>query len=145
MSRLAEHRTRRPRQGEGHRAARLRGLQSSPDLGIAFRRPEAHDDIFGPKNRIEPGLHQQGEIERRKRALADDHRMHEFHRDVLRIGSVWAAPKGEQAPAAQKALRHLAAGFGQTASFARKRSSRRSRCAAATALRSVPRVSTSFP
>ena len=50
--------TRRPRQSEGHGAMFLRGLQSRPDLAIPFRRPEAHDDIVGPHNRVEPGLHQ---------------------------------------------------------------------------------------
>jgi hypothetical protein len=43
-----------------------------------------------------------------------------FHGDVLCVGSVWALPKGKQATATQKALRHLTAGFGEAANFGGK-------------------------
>ncbi len=61
-----------------------------------------------------------GKIERRKSALAHDHGMHEFDRDVLRIGGAGAAPEGKQAAAAQEALRHFLRNSGQPGRFARK-------------------------
>ena len=95
-------------------------LQRGPDFGIAFGRTESHHDVFGMKNGFEPGTKQNRQIQRGQRALADDHGMNEFHRDVLRIGGVRAAPEGQQPSAAQKSFRHLAAGFSQARRLARE-------------------------
>ena len=105
---------------ERHGILQVRQLQRGPDFGIAFGRTESHDDIFGMKNGFEPGTEQDRQIQRGKRALADDYGMNEFHGDVLRIGGVRPAPEGEQPPSAQKSFRHLAAGFSQARRLARE-------------------------
>ncbi len=110
-----------PGKREGHGVARVRCLQRGPDFGIAFGRPKSHHDVFGPKDGFEPGPKENGKIQRRQRALAHNDRMNEFHRDMLRVGGVGSASKGQQPAAAQKAFRHLAAGFGQARRFAREK------------------------
>ena len=74
---------------------------------IALGRPEAHHHVFGRKMASSHGRKSMRKIERRQRALPDDHRMHEFHRDVLRVGGIRTSPKRQQPPAAQKPVRHL--------------------------------------
>ena len=56
-------------------------------------------------------------IERGQSAFADDHRMHEFNGDVLRVRGVRTTPKSEQPAATKKAFRHFAASFGQAQRF----------------------------
>ena len=106
-------------QSERHRILQVRLLQRGPDFRIAFGRTESHDDIFGTEYGFHPGTEQNGEIQRGKRALAHDHGMNEFHRDVLRIGGIGSAPEGQQTSSAQKAFRHLAAGLRQARRLAR--------------------------
>ncbi len=77
-------------------------LQRGPDFRIAFRRAESHDDIFGLKYGFEPGTEQNREIESRQRALAHDHGMNKFHRDVLGIGGVGPRPKASRRPPRRK-------------------------------------------
>src|SRR5208282_6635948 len=60
------------------------------------------------------------QIERGKGALSDDDGMHELDRDMLRVSRVRAAAEGQQASAAQEALRHLAAGVCEIQRFARE-------------------------
>ena len=56
------------------------------------------------------GRESNGQIERGQRALADDYRMNEFDRDVLRIGRIGPSSERKQAAALEKALGHVAAG-----------------------------------
>ena len=113
-------RTLHARESERHRILQVGQLQRGPDFRIAFGRTESHHDIFGMKYGLEPGTEQNRQIQCRKRALADDYGMNEFHRNVLRVGGIGPAPEGKQAPSAQKAFRHFAAGFGQARRLARE-------------------------
>ena len=61
------------------------------------------------------------QIERGQGALADDHGMNKFHRDVLRVGGIGSAAEGQQAPSAQKPLGHFTAGSGQPRRLAVKK------------------------
>ena len=63
----------------------------------------------------------------REGALADDHGMDKLDRDMLRIGGIRAAAKGEQTAAAKEAVRHFAAGLGKARSLAGKEMTRESR------------------
>ena len=101
-------------------SCRWANLQRRPDLRIAFGRTESHHDVFGMKDGFEPGTEQDRQIQSGQGALAHDHGMNEFHRDVLGIGGVRPAPEGQQAPTAQKSFRHLAAGLGQPRRLARE-------------------------
>src|SRR5471032_3319672 len=83
---------------ESHGAPQVRGSERVRDFRIAFGRSESHDDVLRLKNRVHPGTKEKGEIERGQCAFADDNRMDEFDRDVLRIGSVRASPKCQQPP-----------------------------------------------
>ena len=127
-------------QSEGHRILQVRLLQRGPDFGIAFGRTKSHDDVFGMEDGFQPRTKENGEIERGKRAFADDYGMNEFHRDVLRIGGVGSAPEGQQTAAAQKAFGHFAAGFRQARGFAREEAARTADCVRAAALRPGSRV-----
>ena len=64
----------------------MRGLERGPYLEVAVGRAEAHDDVFRPADRVEPWLHESGQIEGRKGALANDDGMDEFDGDVLGVG-----------------------------------------------------------
>ena len=99
----------------------VRPVKCRPDFGVAFRRAESHDDVFGMKNGFQPGPEQDRKIERGQRALAHDDGMNKFHRNVLRVGGIRPAPEGEQAASCEKAFRHLAAGFGQARRLAREK------------------------
>ena len=66
---------------------------------------------------MEPWLKGERKVERGKSALSDDDRMHEFHRDVLRVRRVRPAPEGQQAAAAEKTLGHFTARFRHAARF----------------------------
>ena len=101
------------RQGKGHRILQMGLLQCRPDFGIAFGRTESHDHVFGAKNRLHPRTKKDGEIKRGKGALAHNYGMDEFHRNVLRVGGVGSASKGQQTATVKKSFRHLAAGNGQ--------------------------------
>src|SRR5262249_355272 len=92
--------------GEGKRqgAARLRRSQGSPDLAIAIGRTKAHHHILLAQDRLHPTVKAGREIKRRKRPLTHDYGMHKLNRDVLRIGSVGAAPESQQPPALEEAL-----------------------------------------
>src|SRR5580693_1206303 len=68
-------------------------------------------------NDIEPRLHERREIKSRKSSFANDDRMNEFDGDVLGIGRVRAASKGQETSATQKTLRHLAAGYRERSSL----------------------------
>ena len=107
----------RSRQCQRQCAGSPRLPQRRRHLRVALGRAEPHHDIFGAQYRFEPRTEQRRDVERRQRALADDHRMHEFHRHVLRIGRVRTLPEGQQTPARQEALRHDAADFGQPLRF----------------------------
>ena len=50
-------------------------------------------------NGVQPGAKSGGEIESRQGALADDHRVNEFHRDVLRVGRQGTASERQQTAA----------------------------------------------
>ena len=105
---------------EGQGSSRLRKVESGADLIVSFRRTESHHDIFGMKNRFQPGPEEHGKIECRKCALADDHWMNKFHGDMLGIGGVGTAPEGKQTSSVEKALGHRLAGFRQAGRFAGK-------------------------
>lgn len=105
-------------EGEGHGAALPRPCECGLNFGIAFGRAESHHHVAGAKDRFEPGAKRARQIERGKRTLADDDRVHELYRDVLRIGRVRTAAEGEQAAAAQESLRHFTACRGQPIRFA---------------------------
>jgi hypothetical protein len=90
-------------------------------FGVAFRRSESHYDVAGGDNCLEPWLEKDGEIKRGQRAFANDYRMDEFDRNVLRVSGVGAASKSEQAAAAQESLGHFTASFREAVSFARKK------------------------
>ena len=79
---------------------------------------DPHDHIVGAENAAQPGTIDEGKIEGGQGSLADNHGMHKLNGNVLGIGRVGAAAEGEQASAAQKTLRHLAAGLGQPRSLA---------------------------
>ena len=99
------------RERERHRARGSGVSERGPDLEVAFRRAESHHDVV--RRRRAASSHARKSIDRSsagQRPLADDHGMHELHRDVLRVGRVRTAAEGQQAAAAQEALRHLAAG-----------------------------------
>ena len=110
-----------PGKREGHaHCVRAANFRAARNLGIALRRSEAHHDIFGLQKCFQPRTEEQGKIERGQRALSDDYGMHKFDRDMLRIGGVGAAAKGQQAAALEKALGHVAAGFRQPDGLARE-------------------------
>src|ERR1700722_12269179 len=73
-------------QREGHRSACMSGLQSRPYLRIAFRRTEAHPNIFRTKNDLQPRANERRKVERRESPFADDDRVHEFNGNMLGIG-----------------------------------------------------------
>ncbi len=75
----------RPGKSECHGSAFLSRFEDGPNFEIAFGRTEAHHDVFGTKNGIEPGAKHRGQIEGGQRALANDDGMNEFDGDVLRI------------------------------------------------------------
>ncbi len=75
----------------------------------------------GRQSASQPRTKGERKIQRRQRAFADDHRMHEFDGHVLRIGGVRTASERQQPAAAQKSLRHFAASFRQPARLARKK------------------------
>jgi hypothetical protein len=109
-----------PRQRKRHRAACACGVERGFHLGIARWRAEAHHDVFGPHHHVETAAERHRQVERRQRALADDHRVHELHGHVLRVGGAGAATEREQPAAVQEALRHRLTGRGQAVGLARE-------------------------
>ena len=105
MRREFDAKRNRRRRREGRRSWRRHGGRRPGRAAISgspFGRSEAHDDIARAHQR-EPGRgRQHGKVQRGQRALTDDHRVDEFHRDVLRVGGVNAAAEGQQATAAKK-------------------------------------------
>ena len=92
------------------RRARVRHIQRGPHFRIALGRAEAHHDVFGARMASSHGRKASGQVQSRQRALADDHRMHKFDRDVLCVGGVRAAPKRQQTAPMQEAFGHFMAG-----------------------------------
>jgi hypothetical protein len=90
------------------------------DFRIVFRRTESHDDIGRLNNRFEPGPEQNGNVESRQGTLSDDHRVNEFHRDVLGVGSVRPFSKRQKTAAFEETIRHLPASESQTLRFPRE-------------------------
>ena len=89
------------REGHGARAcaascsaAQTSGSPSGGPKPITMSSGRTIASSHGPK---------ESKVERRQRALAHDHRMDELHRDMLGVGGVGSASKGEQTAAAQKA------------------------------------------
>src|SRR5580704_9943022 len=96
--------------------------KSGMDLIVALRRAESHDDVFGIKYGFQPGPEKHGKIQRRKRALSDNYGMNKFDGDVLGIGRVGTASKGEQAASPEEPLGHGAACLRQAQCFPREKS-----------------------
>src|SRR5208282_1144594 len=82
-----------------HCAPLPRRVQCGPDFRIAFGWTETHNDVVWLQQGFDPRLESARQIESRKGALANDHRMHELHGDMLRVRGVRSAPK-RQKPAA---------------------------------------------
>src|SRR3984885_9459535 len=108
--------------GEGQGISSVGKPQSGTDLIVALRRPESHDDVFGTKYRFQPGPEKHGKIQRGKGALSDNYGMNKFDGDVLGIGCVGTASKGEQAASPEEPLRHRVARLRQAGCFPRKKS-----------------------
>ena len=64
--------------------------------GSVSRRPKPIA-ILLDENTAQPRLEEHGQIQRRKRSFADDHGMHEFDGNMLRVGSVGTSAEGEKA------------------------------------------------
>ena len=108
---------------KGHRVALARKLKRVPDFGIALGRTETHDHVVGLHKRLEPGFKGEGQIKRWERAFSDDHRVHEFDRNVLGVGRIRSTSESQKASAAKKALGHFAASFRQAAASRAKNDS----------------------
>ena len=79
---------------EGHGVPCTRRIQRGFHLGIALGRSKSHHHVFGPHQSAKPKGEFSGNIERRKRPLADDHGMHELNRHMLRVRGRGATPEG---------------------------------------------------
>ena len=76
-----------------------RDVERILDQAVATRWAKPHDDVVGKQDGVEPAPELDRQVERRQCALADDDRVDELDRDVLRVGRVGAAPERQQ-PAA---------------------------------------------
>ncbi len=105
--------SRLPRQGERQRAPlprRPRAPAPPPRPRPGNAKPITMSS--GRSNDRQTRLEVRAQVQRRQRPLADDHRVHELHRDVLGVGGGGPSTEGEEPPACQKAARHLVAGLG---------------------------------
>src|SRR5207253_558147 len=76
--------------------------------------------VLRSRQRRHPVPRRQREVEGRQGPLADDHRMDELDRDMLRVGSVLVPSASQQPAAAQEALRHRLGGPGEALALARE-------------------------
>jgi len=100
-------------QSKGHCVPHPGPGQRRFNLGIALGRAEAHHDVLGPKNCLQPRAKAEREIERGKGPFTGDDGMNELHGNMLRIGGAGTAPEGQQASAPEKAFRHFPRGVRQ--------------------------------
>ena len=122
-SRVDPVRAARPWQRKRHHIVRMtnpRGVQRILDQAVATRWAKPHDDVVGKQDGVEPALELDRQVERRQRALPDDHWVDELDRDVLRVGRVGAAPERQQPSALQEPVGHLPAGARESVGFARE-------------------------
>ena len=110
---------------EERRSARslIGKLESGSNFIVSLWRPKSHHDIFGMKNRFEPGPELERNIKRWKRPLSDDHGMNKFNRDMLSISGVGAASEGKQTTSPRKSFSHGAASFSERKASREKKSS----------------------
>ena len=66
------------------------------------------------------GRNKKREIQRGQSTLADDDRMDELYRNVLRIGRVWSLAEGEEPAAPQETVGHLLASQSKRACLSRE-------------------------
>ena len=87
------------------------------DGPVGLGKREAHHHVLGPQHDGQATFEVGAEVERGQGALADDHRVHELHRDVLRVGSRRTVPERQEPPSGEKTPGHLVAGFSQSGSL----------------------------
>ena len=111
-------------------APRRRAFSSAAcNARIAAGWTKPHHHVVGTADRVEPGTVDERQIHRRQRTFADNHRMHELHRHVLRVGGERALAESQQPPAAQKALGHALARGREPRRLAGEERARQLRCA----------------
>src|SRR6202044_4291592 len=87
---------------ESERVSRMCKLQCGSNFVVSFRRSKPHHNIFGMKNRFQPGPELNRNIQRRQRTFANDHGMNELDRNMLGISGVGTASECKHTPSRRK-------------------------------------------
>src|SRR5215212_6960854 len=95
------------------RTTSSRGLGRPLDRLARIGEREAHHHVLGLQHHGQATLELRAEVEGWQRPLANDHRVHELHRDVLRVGGRRTVPEGQEPSSCQEAAGHLVAGLCQ--------------------------------